>query len=122
MGPYCKFCDQRCFVPRWVPGHGSIILATCAKGMEHDREHTAGYDHTTAVNPSDPAVRAYIEATREAIYDRLADDRADLVRQAVELYVENRDVHGHDHDRALAELLQTADDASMPIEEDGDRG
>jgi hypothetical protein len=33
----------------------SIIMATCARGAEHDREVT-GYDHTTAVNPRrDPA-------------------------------------------------------------------
>lgn len=50
MGPYCKFCDQRCFVPRVLHNGRSIILATCARGMEHDRE-ACGQDHTTALNP-----------------------------------------------------------------------
>ena len=63
MGPYCDFCDHRCFVERFVPGSHVTILATCGKGMAHDRERT-GYDHTTAVNPNDPAVMAYAEAIR----------------------------------------------------------
>lgn len=50
MGPYCKFCDRRCFVERHVPGSTVTILATCPRGMEHDRAMT-GYDHTTAINP-----------------------------------------------------------------------
>lgn len=57
MGPYCNFCDRRCFVPRvmpddatWMPGQ-PVILATCPKGAEHSRAKT-GYDHTTAINPA----------------------------------------------------------------------
>lgn len=51
MGPYCNFCDRRCFVLRDLPdGSWSGLMATCAKGMEHDRKQT-GYDHTTATNP-----------------------------------------------------------------------
>lgn len=54
-GPYCMYCHRRCFVLRVVPdgpsegweGH----MATCRKGMEHDRKVT-GHDHTTAVNPA----------------------------------------------------------------------
>lgn len=50
-GAYCKFCDRRCFVYRVLPdGSWSGHMATCPKGMEHDRKVT-GYDHTTAVNP-----------------------------------------------------------------------
>jgi hypothetical protein len=56
MGSYCQFCDHRCFVERkmpadakWRPGE-TVHLATCAKGMAHDREQT-GHDHTTAINP-----------------------------------------------------------------------
>ncbi|MBD3004643.1 hypothetical protein [Streptomyces sp. 5-10] len=53
-GSYCKFCHTRCFVYRVIPdgpqkgwaGH----LATCGKGMEHDRRAT-GHDHRTAINP-----------------------------------------------------------------------
>ncbi len=41
MGPYCKFCDNRCFVHD--PTGGPLILATCAKGKDHDRR-SLGYD------------------------------------------------------------------------------
>ena len=52
MGPYCQFCDRRCFVMREVPnGQRRLLMATCAKGMEHDRKQV-GCDHTTAINPA----------------------------------------------------------------------
>ncbi len=51
MGPYCKFCDQRCFVLRVLRDDRSMLLATCARGMEHDRL-ACGQDHTTASNPA----------------------------------------------------------------------
>lgn len=51
MGPYCKFCEHRCFVLRDLPDRSwSGLMATCAGGMRHDRRET-GHDHTTAVNP-----------------------------------------------------------------------
>lgn len=53
VGAYCKFCDHRCFVERLVPGSLVTHLATCSRGMEHDRERL-GYDHTTAFNPHFP--------------------------------------------------------------------
>lgn len=47
MGPYCQYCDQRCFVPDPHGAariHGSpIILATCTKGKARDRK-SVGYD------------------------------------------------------------------------------
>ena len=47
MGPYCRYCDTRCFVPDpWGEhriGGARIILATCEKGKALDRER-AGYD------------------------------------------------------------------------------
>lgn len=49
-GAYCKFCDQRCFVYRIVPGSTVTHLATCARGMAFDREQL-GVDHATTVNP-----------------------------------------------------------------------
>jgi hypothetical protein len=67
MGPYCNFCQTRCFVPRVLRDGRSLILATCARGMEHDREK-AGQDHTTALNP-------IIEA--EAV-QKLRDELAEL--------------------------------------------
>ncbi len=57
MGPYCKFCDKRCFVPRIIPDDGGpwagkhLILATCKLGMDHDRKVT-GHDHKTSINPT----------------------------------------------------------------------
>jgi hypothetical protein len=61
-GAYCRFCDHRCFVPRVLPDGPrkgtSLHLATCPKGMEHDRQQ-GGYDHTTAINPyADPSPTA----------------------------------------------------------------
>lgn len=50
MGPYCKFCDHRCFVPRVLPSGAHLLMASCAAGMAHDRDAT-GHDHTTARNP-----------------------------------------------------------------------
>lgn len=50
MGPYCRYCDQRCFVLRALPD-GHLLMATCPAGMAHDRAVT-GHDHTTAVNPA----------------------------------------------------------------------
>lgn len=54
MGPYCKFCNYRCFVPRQVIVGGEIIwdgiMATCVKGAAFDRERL-GADFSTAHNP-----------------------------------------------------------------------
>lgn len=67
-GAYCKFCDRRCFVLRVVPngpmsgwaGH----MATCQRGMEHDRTVLGGHDSRTSVNPvTDPeAAEAVVPA------------------------------------------------------------
>jgi hypothetical protein len=56
MGPYCKFCGSRCFVPvtlklnlpaklqaTWA-AHGYPILATCQTGRELDRS-VLGFDY-----------------------------------------------------------------------------
>jgi len=54
MGPYCKFCDERCFVPCPADAPGDVkeafrdaagglaLMATCPKGRAFDREKT-GY-------------------------------------------------------------------------------
>lgn len=57
-GAYCRYCGRRCFVFRVLPdGSWSGHMATCTKGMEHDRHLTGGHDYTTAVNPlQSPAV------------------------------------------------------------------
>lgn len=58
MGPYCNFCQRRCFLLRVLRDGRSMLLATCARGMEHDRKG-CGQDHTTAVNPeTDPEAAA----------------------------------------------------------------
>jgi len=52
MGPYCDYCGRRCFVTRLLPFKtGTLLMATCVAGAAHDRKMT-GYDHTTAINPS----------------------------------------------------------------------
>jgi hypothetical protein len=51
MGPYCKFCGRRCFVPfpKDAPPEilaayrpGVSIVATCAEGQQFEKEAT-GY-------------------------------------------------------------------------------
>lgn len=54
MGPYCKFCGMRCFVPfpMDTPKHildaykarhpGVTIIATCRGGQEFEKKHV-GY-------------------------------------------------------------------------------
>lgn len=59
MGSYCKFCDQRCFVLRILRDGRSMLLATCQRGMEHDRE-ACGEDHTMAQNPIEAAQRGEV--------------------------------------------------------------
>jgi hypothetical protein len=54
MGSYCRYCGHRCFVLRWLPNGGSLHMATCDRGAEHDRTMT-GYDYTTAINPYETA-------------------------------------------------------------------
>lgn len=53
-GAYCKFCDQRCFVFRVIPGGQhrgeGWHLATCARGLALDQQKL-GYTHLTAINP-----------------------------------------------------------------------
>lgn len=41
MGPYCQYCDMRCFVHD--PKRSGYILATCARGKDNDRAEL-GYD------------------------------------------------------------------------------
>lgn len=37
MGPYCNYCDKRCFVPNPRCETSATILATCPAGIAHDR-------------------------------------------------------------------------------------
>lgn len=54
MGPYCNYCDRRCFLLRVIPDGPdkgrSLLLATCGAGMALDLE-TTGHTHETALNP-----------------------------------------------------------------------
>jgi hypothetical protein len=58
-GAYCRYCGHRCFVYRVIPAEPGVRsqwgghLATCQRGMEHDRQATGGFDHTNTVNPMD---------------------------------------------------------------------
>lgn len=66
MGPYCKFCDFRCFVIRVLPDGTTRMMGTCLRGMEFDRR-ACGLDHIAAINPvTDPeavdALRAKLSA------------------------------------------------------------
>ncbi len=50
MGPYCQYCDRRCFLLRVLPNGRTILLATCTSGMANDRAKCGGHDHRTTVN------------------------------------------------------------------------
>lgn len=58
-GAYCTFCGHRCFVYRVIPAvpgdrsEQGFHMATCQRGMKHDRASTGGYDHTNTINPMD---------------------------------------------------------------------
>jgi hypothetical protein len=52
VGPYCNYCNKRCFLLRKVPTGRVILLATCPQGMAHDRTTLKGHDHRTTLNPT----------------------------------------------------------------------
>ncbi len=78
MGPYCRFCDQRCFLERRIPGKpGTILLATCERGMERDRKMTGGFDHTNTINPyAAPAAEPAPEVWRTRMDRRVREVRS----------------------------------------------
>ena len=58
MGPYCKFCNQRCFVhmPMTTPKHilkaygTSTIIATCSGGQKFEKDKVGYcYDDIKAI-------------------------------------------------------------------------
>jgi len=54
MGPYCRYCEHRCFVLRCLPDTGrQLLMATCPAGEDHDQIMT-GYTYETATTT--PAV------------------------------------------------------------------
>lgn len=64
MGPYCRYCDRRCFLLRVLANGREVLLATCEGGMAHDLA-SCGQTHLTALNPNDrEAVAALREASR----------------------------------------------------------
>jgi hypothetical protein len=50
MGPYCRYCDRRCFVPRVLRDGSTMLLATCGMGVIHD-DLACGETYMTARNP-----------------------------------------------------------------------
>lgn len=102
-GAYCRYCGHRCFVYREVWGKDDMLvwaghLATCQKGKDHDRS-ILGVDAASAVNPIWPAE-----------FDTITDQR--VREQAVELYRENREVHGKGHSAAVGATWQDVQDAT----------
>ncbi len=63
MGPYCKFCGNRCFVhmPTGTSAHilqaygSSTIVATCQRGQEFEKEKT-GYCYNDITQEIDQVV------------------------------------------------------------------
>jgi hypothetical protein len=84
MGPYCRFCERRCFIP--IPANApaaaltaygsSTIVATCPEGKRFEREQV-GWD---------------IDAIRAAM-----GDRPDLDDDGDALAIERR-APAHDSD------------------------
>lgn len=72
MGPYCQYCDHRCFLPRMVNGR-SLILATCARGMANDREKLGGHDHRTTLNPIMNTIDVKVRIRRTARAERVCE-------------------------------------------------
>jgi hypothetical protein len=68
MGPYCDYCQRRCFLERAYPtenGWRHLFMATCDRGRQSDREKT-GYDFKTAANPvTDPRFQSDAGARTE---------------------------------------------------------
>lgn len=65
MGPYCRYCDLRCFLLRVLNDGRTMLLATCGRGMEHDLAST-GETHETACNPvTQPRQAARLGLLRE---------------------------------------------------------
>ncbi len=51
MGPYCVYCERRCFVRD--PNRPGWLLATCADGKRRDVERV-GYDADVVRDQIDP--------------------------------------------------------------------
>ncbi len=65
MGPYCRYCDFRCFVLRVLNDGRTMLLATCVTGKAHDLD-TAGETAETACNPVvQPRLAARLGLLRE---------------------------------------------------------
>lgn len=62
MGPYCNFCQRRCFVyfPEHTPEHilkayrpGITIIATCAEGQKFEKDKNGYcYDDIIKLKPN----------------------------------------------------------------------
>jgi hypothetical protein len=61
MGPYCNYCDKRCFVDN--TRKGGYLLATCPKGQEHDKK-VLGYCYSEIL---DELVKRKVSMTFTAI-------------------------------------------------------
>lgn len=67
MGPYCKFCDRRCFIPlpeltpkEALEAYGrATIIATCKEGQEYEKRLTGWCldDVQAAIKAKDPALQ-----------------------------------------------------------------
>ena len=75
MGPYCKYCDNRCFVhlPQATPqkyldiyeaaGFTSIIIATCPAGQRAEKNNLGVcYDEIVADIKAQARLKAYVES------------------------------------------------------------
>lgn len=70
MGPYCNYCQCRCFLVRVLKDGRTMLLATCDRGMAHDRR-VGGETHEDALNPvtQPEEVAALISTLQEQIVE-----------------------------------------------------
>ena len=83
MGPYCRFCNERCFVPfpDDTPGEavksyraGINIIATCSRGQAFEKEAT-GWDYQRIVTAI---------AEQRAVLNGAAPDLLAALKKSVE--------------------------------------
>lgn len=102
MGPYCNYCDKRCFVPN--PNHsdpfngGATILATCLGGQKHDKRLLGYCWDEVKDKPEREEVPAPKEVRVIFVQDRINADGQMMDTEAYALLTK-------DQERALWTLL-----------------
>lgn len=70
MGPYCKFCNNRCFIPT-----DKGLRAQCIKGQNYDFLN----DALKAINQNDKCDKAEKESIIKNLTDRINEMKKDWI-------------------------------------------